>query len=38
MPADVIKVGPLGPFANNVYVIVDRGTKQSIFVDAPYES
>jgi glyoxylase-like metal-dependent hydrolase (beta-lactamase superfamily II) len=38
MPADVIKVGPLGPFANNVYVIVDRATKQSIFVDAPYES
>jgi glyoxylase-like metal-dependent hydrolase (beta-lactamase superfamily II) len=38
MPADVIKVGPLGPYANNVYVIVDRATKQSIFVDAPYES
>jgi glyoxylase-like metal-dependent hydrolase (beta-lactamase superfamily II) len=38
MPADVIKVGPLGPYANNVYIIVDRATKQSIFVDAPYES
>jgi len=38
MPADVTKVGPLGPYANNVYVIVDRATKQSIFVDAPFES
>jgi glyoxylase-like metal-dependent hydrolase (beta-lactamase superfamily II) len=38
MPADVTKVGPLGPYANNVYVIVDRATKQSIFVDAPLES
>jgi len=38
MPADVIKVGPLGPYANNAYVIVDRATKQSIVVDAPYES
>lgn len=38
MPADVIKVGPLGPYANNTYIIVDRATKQSIFVDAPFES
>jgi hydroxyacylglutathione hydrolase len=35
MPADVIKVGPLGPYANNAYVIVDRATKRSIVVDAP---
>jgi hydroxyacylglutathione hydrolase len=38
MPADVIKVGPLGPYANNAYVIVDRATKRSIVVDAPYDS
>ncbi len=38
MATDVIKVGPLGPYANNAYVIVDRSTKQSIFVDAPFES
>lgn len=38
MPADVIKVGPLGPYSNNAYVIVDRGTKQSIVVDAPFAS
>ncbi len=38
MPADVIKVGPLGPYANNSYVIVDRATKQAIFVDAPIGS
>jgi glyoxylase-like metal-dependent hydrolase (beta-lactamase superfamily II) len=38
MPADIIKLGPLGPYANNAYVIVDRATKQSIVVDAPYDS
>ncbi|MDP9236649.1 MAG: MBL fold metallo-hydrolase [Chloroflexota bacterium] len=38
MPADVIKVGPLGPYDNNAYIIVDRATKQSLFVDAPLES
>jgi glyoxylase-like metal-dependent hydrolase (beta-lactamase superfamily II) len=38
MRADVIKVGPLGPYANNAYVIVDRATKRSIVVDAPFES
>jgi hydroxyacylglutathione hydrolase len=38
MTADVIKVGPLGPFANNAYIIVDHATKQSIFVDAPIDS
>jgi glyoxylase-like metal-dependent hydrolase (beta-lactamase superfamily II) len=38
MPADVIKVGPLGPYDNNAYVIVDRATKKSIIVDAPFES
>ncbi len=38
MTADVIKVGPLGPYDNNAYVITDRATKQSIVVDAPFES
>lgn len=38
MPADVIKVGPLGPYNNNAYVIIDRATKRSIVVDAPFES
>jgi glyoxylase-like metal-dependent hydrolase (beta-lactamase superfamily II) len=38
MPAEVVKVGPLGPYANNAYVIIDQATKRSIFVDAPLES
>ena len=38
MPANVIKIGPLGPYANNAYIIVDPRTKQSIFVDAPIGS
>jgi glyoxylase-like metal-dependent hydrolase (beta-lactamase superfamily II) len=38
MTADVIKVGPLGPYANNSYIIADRGTKQAIYVDAPIGS
>jgi hydroxyacylglutathione hydrolase len=38
MPAEVRKIGPLGPYDNNAYVIVDGETKQSIFVDAPFES
>ncbi|HYM16128.1 MAG TPA: MBL fold metallo-hydrolase [Dehalococcoidia bacterium] len=38
MLADVIKVGPLGPYDNNAYVIVDRATNKSIVVDAPFES
>jgi len=38
MPAQVIKVGPLGPFGNNAYVIADTGTRQAILVDAPFES
>jgi len=40
MPPDefqVVKVGPLGPFDNNAYVVVDRATKESIIVDAPLE-
>ena len=38
MPADVIKIGPLGPYSNNAYVIADRDTKKAIFVDAPLQS
>lgn len=37
MPAEIIKVGPLGPYSNNAYIIVDGATKQSVFVDAPME-
>lgn len=33
----VVKVGPLGPFNNNAYLVVDPATKQSIIVDAPPE-
>ena len=38
MTADVIKVGPLGPYANNSYIIADRATRQAIYVDAPIGS
>jgi hydroxyacylglutathione hydrolase len=33
----VIKVGPLGPFNNNAYLVVDPATKESLIVDAPFE-
>lgn len=38
MPAHVIKCGPLGPYANNAYVIVDEATRAALFVDAPLGS
>lgn len=38
MPAHVIKRGPLGPYANNAYIIVDDATRAAIFVDAPLGS
>ena len=38
MPADVMKFGPLGPYANNVYLIVDAATREALFVDAPIGS
>jgi glyoxylase-like metal-dependent hydrolase (beta-lactamase superfamily II) len=38
MAAEIIKIGPLGPYDNNAYIIVDAVTKASIFVDAPLES
>ena len=33
----IVKVGPLGPFANNAYVIIDRESKESLIVDASFE-
>jgi len=38
MTANVTKLGPLGPYDNNAYVIVDAATKRSIVVDAPIGS
>lgn len=38
MTANVIKVGPLGPYDNNAYVVIDTATKRSIVVDAPIGS
>src|SRR6185295_13780991 len=38
MSTTVRKIGPLGPYDNNAYVIVDDATKKSIFVDAPIGS
>jgi glyoxylase-like metal-dependent hydrolase (beta-lactamase superfamily II) len=38
MPADVLRVGPLGPYANNVYIVADRATKRALLVDAPIGS
>ncbi len=34
----VIKVGPLGPYDNNAYLIVDPVSRETIVVDAPAES
>lgn len=34
----VARVGPLGPFGNNAYVIADRSSKDAIVIDAPQES
>jgi glyoxylase-like metal-dependent hydrolase (beta-lactamase superfamily II) len=38
MPAQVIKIGPLGPYANNAYIVADQATQQALFIDAPLES
>ncbi len=32
------KVGPLGPYANNAYVIADRDAAEAVIVDMPAES
>jgi glyoxylase-like metal-dependent hydrolase (beta-lactamase superfamily II) len=34
----VVKVGPLGMFANNAYVIADAGSGDALVIDAPEES
>jgi glyoxylase-like metal-dependent hydrolase (beta-lactamase superfamily II) len=34
----LVKVGPLGPFANNAYVIADTASKEAVLVDMPAES
>ncbi|HLF78973.1 MAG TPA: MBL fold metallo-hydrolase [Dehalococcoidia bacterium] len=34
----LIKVGPLGGFANNAYVIADSNTNDAVIIDAPAES
>jgi glyoxylase-like metal-dependent hydrolase (beta-lactamase superfamily II) len=33
----VIKIGPLGPYDNNAYVIIDGGSGESLIVDMPAE-
>ena len=33
----VVKVGPLGPFDNNAYVLIDPASSHSFIVDAPAE-
>jgi hydroxyacylglutathione hydrolase len=34
----LIKVGPLGPFANNSYIVADADTADAWVIDAPQES
>ncbi len=34
----LIKVGPLGPYSNNAYVIADSAAGQAVIVDMPYGS
>jgi hydroxyacylglutathione hydrolase len=34
----LLKLGPLGPVANNVYIIADTRTNDALIVDAPEES
>lgn len=34
-PVTILKFGPLGPFANNAYVIADRRAGECVIVDAP---
>lgn len=33
----ILKAGPAGSWANNIYVVVDEETKQAVFIDAPDE-
>lgn len=34
----VLKIGPLGPYNNNAYIISDTGARKSLIVDMPAES
>ena len=34
----VTRLGPLGPFANNAYLIADRGAREAMIVDMPAQS
>jgi glyoxylase-like metal-dependent hydrolase (beta-lactamase superfamily II) len=34
----LVKIGPLGPFANNAYVIADDESKEALLVDMPAQS
>lgn len=34
----LVKVGPLGPFANNAYVVADAESRDAWVIDAPQES
>jgi hydroxyacylglutathione hydrolase len=34
---EVVRIGPLGPYGNNAYIIADGAAKQSLIVDMPAE-
>ncbi len=34
----VVKVGPMGPYGNNAYIVHDVGTHESLLVDMPLET
>jgi len=34
---EVMRVGPLGPYGNNAYIVADRAAKASLIVDMPAE-
>ncbi len=34
---EVVRIGPLGPYGNNAYIIADTGARQSLVVDMPAE-
>jgi glyoxylase-like metal-dependent hydrolase (beta-lactamase superfamily II) len=34
----ILKIGPLGPYNNNAYIISDTGARKSLIVDMPAES
>lgn len=36
-PLRIVKVGPLGPFDNNAYLIHDRDSNEAVIVDAPQD-